>query len=143
MGRSSNRTGLFQKIESNVVARVEPIMKVQLMVDTAAEGSKEFLFGQVFQLIYPTIDRCSTMIVHASLIAKDACLHIIEVVLTALLKSRIVTLLLKLLCLQIVARIKLITDSERNDVQVAEFVSHFTFTSHSQHLQNRILGTVI
>ena len=80
---------------------------------------------------------------HTPLIAEDTRLHIIEVILTALLERRVVALLLELLCLQIVTGVILITDSQRHDVQVTEFIHHITFSTHRQHLQYRLLRTIV
>ena len=77
------------------------------------------------------------MIMHATLITKNACLHIVEVILFALLEGGIVTFLLELLRLQIVTWVIFVADGKWHDI---EFLQR---TAHSQHFQYRLLGTVV
>ena len=60
------------------------------------------------------------MVAHAALVAEDARLHVVEIVLATLLKSGVVTLLLELLSLQIVTGVVLIADGEGYDIQVTQ-----------------------
>ena len=77
------------------------------------------------------------MVADTPLIAEDTRLHVVEVVLTALLERRVVALLLELLRFQVVAGVVLVADGQRHDVQLTQVAAH------SQHLQHRLLCTVI
>ena len=96
-----------------------------------------FSFRKMGKIVNPGIDRCRRTIYHTALIAENARLHIVKIILTGLFESRIVTFLLELLSLQIITRVILITDSERNNVQF------FQVTPHGQHLQHGILSTIV
>ena len=110
---------------------------MNLTVHALCQLRKELILWQFTEFINPLVDRCSTMILHPTLIPKDARLHIIEVILLTLLKGRVIAFLLKLLCLQIITWIKLITDGQRYDIQFLQV------TSHCHHLQHRLLRTII
>ena len=119
---------------------------MQLAVHATAECRKELVTRQVGQLIDPGVDGCRTAIDYASLIAEDARLHVVKVVLARFLKGGIVAFLLKLLRLEIVARVELVADGEGNDVQLTETVSGRSAGSggtHRQHLQHRVLCAVV
>ena len=107
-----------------------------LLVHALAELGEELVAGQVFQLVNPLVDGCAAVVVDATLVAEDACLHVVEVVLTALLEGRVVALLLELLRLEVVAGVVLVGDGQRNDVQLAEVATH------GKHFENRLLGVV-
>ena len=53
-----------------------------------------------------------------SLLSEDACLHVVQVVLLALLERRIVALHLELLRFQVIARVVLVADAERHEVEL-------------------------
>ena len=110
---------------------------MNLTVHALRQLSKELILGQFAKFINPLIDRCSAMILHPALVTKDARLHIVKVILLTLLKSGVITFLLELLCLQIITRIKLITDGQRHNIQLLQV------TSHGHHLQYRLLRTVV
>ena len=142
----SMRSGAFQLIECNIVAREELIATMDILIHTLSKGCEELCLRQFCQFINPGVDRCSTVIDHPTLIAKDTSLHIIEIILTTFLEARDVAFLLKFLSFQIVAGIELITDSERHDIQFAQAISRVLQLirgSHRQHLQHRVLCAVV
>ena len=126
----------IQLIQGDIVAGVKLVATMYLAVHTLGQSLKPLCFGQRREFVDPGIDGSSGTISHSALIAKDACFHIVEIVLLTLLKGGIITLLLKLLCFQIVAGIKLVADGERYDVQFLQIAPH------GQHLQHSILGMV-
>ena len=115
---------------------------MQLTVDALAQRCEEVVLRQSAQLVYPRVDGCGTLVVYASLIAEDARLHIVQVVLFALLEGGVVALLLELLGFQVVARVELIADGQRHDVQIAQLVGKATLAAHRQHFQHRVLRMV-
>ena len=126
----------FQLVKGDIITRIEPIVTMELTIDSLAERLEVLLAWKLMKLVKPDIDRLSTMVVYTALITKDACLHVVQIVLLALFVSRIVAFQLELLCLEIVAGIELIADGQRYDVQLTKV------TTHGQHLQHGILRMV-
>ena len=81
-----------------------------------------------------------------TLITENTNTHIIEIILTALLETCLIALLLELLSLQIITRIIFIADGQWYNIQIAQLIYQFCSrlrTSHCQHLQYSILGTIV
>ena len=77
------------------------------------------------------------MIVYTTFIAKDTRLHVVEVILAGLLKGRVIAFLLQFLSLEIVAGVVLVADRQGHDIEFLKV------TTHRQHLQHSLLGTVV
>ena len=125
-----------QLIKGYVVARIEFVAAMYLAVHTLCKRLKPLCLRQLRQFINPSIDRCCRAIYHPTLIAEDSRFHVVEIILLALLEGRVISLLLELLCLEIITRIELVADSERYDVQL------FKVATHSQHLEHSILRVI-
>ena len=82
------------------------------------------------------VETWCSMLVHMTFKAKDTSLHAHQVVGRSFFPFGIVALLLKLLSLEIVARILLIADSQRNEMQLHEPFDDAAFTSHRHHLKD-------
>ena len=142
-----------QFVECDVVVREDAIAGMNLLVDALAQFGIKLIARQSGQFVNPFVHGSSAMIVHPSLIAEDARFHIVQIVLSALFELGQVSFLLELLSLQVVARVKLIADGERHNVQLAQRFDdcrsavgstlRFTQSSHREHLQHRFLRAVV
>ena len=79
---------------------------MDFLVDMLCYGSENILLWHIrWQRIEPFVDTRRCLIMEVSLLSEYARLHIIEVILLAFLPSWHVTLKLKLLCLEVIARV--------------------------------------
>jgi len=115
---------------------------MNLLVDSAGNLAEDLSFRHFCEFVKPVINRGHHFVVDATFLSHNAGLHIVEVVLLALLEARIVPLLLELLCLEIVARIVLITDTKGHEVELLESLYDCTFSGHRKHLEQRLLRLV-
>ena len=115
-----------------------------LVVDMGSNGIEEFLLRHFrVESIQILIDTWGCMIMHMSLVTEDTSLHAYEIIHRSLLPSFHVTLLLILLSLEEVARIILIADRQRYEMQLLQAVDDTTFSTHRHHLEDTLLRTVI
>ena len=124
-------------IEGDIVTGEEFVATMYLTVHTLCHSLEELGLRHILQFPNPGIYRSSSTVHHPTLIPQDTGLHIVKVVLTRLLKGRVITFLLELLRLEVIARVKLIADGQRHNVQFLKI------TAHSQHLKYCILSSVI
>ena len=76
------------------------------------------------------------MIMYVSLITEDTCLHTYQIISRSLFPLRMITLLLEFLCLQEIAWVILITDRQRNQMQLLQSFYNTSLTTHRHHLEN-------
>ena len=124
-------------IEGDIVTGEEFVATMYLTVHTLCHSLEELGLRNILQFPNPGIYRSCSTVHHPTLIPQDTGLHIVEVVLTRLLKGRVITFLLELLRLEVIARVVFIADSQWHDVQFLKI------SAHSQHLKYCILSPVI
>ena len=124
-------------IEGDIVTGEEFVATMYLTIHTLCHRLEEFCLWNILQFLNPCINRSSSTVYHPTLIPQDTGLHIVKVVLTRLLKGRVITFLLELLSLEVIARVKFVAYGQRHDVQFLKI------SAHSQHLKYCILSSVI
>ena len=136
--------GILQEIERHIIAWIETVVTMYLVVDMGSNGIEEFLLRHLrVEGIQILIDTWGCMIMHMSLVTEDTGLHAYEIIHRSLLPSFHITLLLILLSLEEVARIELIADRQRYEMELLQSFDNTTFTTHRHHLEDALLGTVI
>lgn len=102
---------VLNHVERDVVLRIEMIVAVDLAVYMLSYLVKHLVARLVLvDGLQPLVDAWSATIVDVSLIATDTDVHALEIVSWSFLPVRQVTAELILTCLEIVARIILVTD---------------------------------
>ena len=79
----------------------------------------------------------------APLVTEQSDLHISQIISSSLLICGIISLQLKFLSLQEVARIIFIRNGKRGDIKLHQAVHDISFSTHSQHFEYTVLRTVI
>ena len=135
---------ILQEIERHIIAWIETVVAMYLVVDMSSNGIEEFLLRHLWvEGIQILIDTWGCMIMHMSLVTEDTGLHTYEIIHRSLLPSFHITLLLILLSLEEVARIVLIADRQRYEMELLQSFDNSTFTAHRHHLEDALLGTII
>ena len=101
------------------------------------------------ETIEPLVNARRALVVHVALVAGYSRPHALDVVFGRLLPVGIVTLKLELPCLEIVARVILVRNCQRHNVQAAQLLNHTSGASaNGHHLEYcrlravvRVLGT--
>ena len=95
-------------VEGDIVSGEEAVAFMYLTVHPLRHSCVEVVLREPLVLVNPIVDTRRTLIVDASLVAHDACLHVLKVVLFCLLVCGVVSFQLEFLGLQPVTRVILI-----------------------------------
>ena len=107
-----------QHIIGNIVAGIKTIVLVNLLIDNGGDsGDQLVLFHIRIQLRQLIVNRRRQGEMNTSLVIQDTGFHAQQVVTLALHKVRIIAFLLKLLCFEEIARIELVRDCNRKNIQ--------------------------
>ena len=133
-----------EHIRSYVVVGIQPIVTVDDMVYMVGKRGKEFRLGHlVWQTIHPFVNGIASLVMDMTFIAEHSRLHTVHILIASLLEIRIIPTHLVFTCLEEVTRVKFIRNRQRHDVQFLDTFLQSPFSSHAEHLEDRLLSKVI
>ena len=124
-----------QPIISYVITRIETIVLIDLPVDNGRDSAYQLILLHILvQFSQGIIDRGSNRKVDTTLIVQDTRFHAQQIIPLTFHEIRIIPLHLKFFRLQEIARIKLVGDSDRHDIQIHQIQQQIILiTADTQH----------